>query len=112
MPHLKVDSHHPQPFFDVLNQMNITEGTEIEVERIPEGILIKPVPSKADALKAALLHPFMSAEVQKAGFAQAAREIRELGIPENSPDVDSDWWIQAIANTTVHQPSEISFDDE
>lgn len=112
MPHLKIDSHHPQLFFDALSQMNITEGAEVEVERTQEGVLIKPVPSKAEALKAALLHPFLSAEVQKSGFAEAAREIRKLGIPENSPDVDSDWWIQAIESTAVHQPSEVSLDDE
>lgn len=110
MPHLKVDSSHPQTLFDVLKQMNIAEGAEIEVERVKDGVLIKPVLSQEEALKAALVHPFISAEEQKIRFAEAAERIRKLGIPQDSQDLDSEWWIETIKNTA--KPSNISMDDE
>lgn len=43
MPVVKIDSSHPETFFDVLKQMNIEEGTEIEVEKLESGILLKPL---------------------------------------------------------------------
>lgn len=110
MPNLKVDSSHPETFFDVLKQMNIAEGAEIEVKQVKDGVLIKPVLSQEEALKAALVHPFISAEEQKIGFAQAAEAIRKLGIPQDGKDLDSEWWIETIKNTA--QPSEVSMDDK
>lgn len=110
MPHLKVDSKHPQTFFDVLKQMNIKEGAEVEIEQVKEGILIKPVLSQEEALKAALVHPFINAQEQKIRFAKAAEEIRKIGIPEDSQDLNSEWWIETIKNTAT--PSNISVDDE
>ena len=99
MSHLKVDSNHPQVLFDMLKQMNIEEGTEIEIEQVKDGVLIKPVVSQNEALKAALLHPFISAKEQKVRFAKAAEEIKKIGTPENSKDLDSEWWIETIKNT-------------
>lgn len=110
VPHLKVDPSHPEIFFDMLKQMSIKEGAEIEMEKVKNGVLIKPVLSQEEALKAALVHPFISAEEQKIGFAQAAEAIRKLGIPQDSKDLDSEWWIETIKNTA--QPTEISMDDE
>lgn len=43
MPVVKIDSTHPETFFDVLKQMNIPEGAEIEVEKVESGILLKPL---------------------------------------------------------------------
>lgn len=110
MPHLKVDFSNPQTFFDVLKQLNIKEGTEIEIEKVKEGILIKPVLSQEEVLKATLIRPFISAEEQKVRFAKAAEEIRKIGTPEDSQDLDSEWWIETIKNTAT--PSNISMDDE
>ncbi len=55
--------------------MNIPEGAEIEMEQMKNGVLIKPILSQEEALKAALIHPFISAEEQKIRFAKAAEEI-------------------------------------
>ena len=110
MPQVKVDSSHPQTLFDVLKQMNIQEGAEVAIERVKDGVLIKPILSQEEALKAALIHPFISAEEQKIRFAQAAENIRKLGIPEDSQDLDSEWLIETIKNAA--KPSDISMDDE
>ncbi|MBN8721306.1 MAG: AbrB/MazE/SpoVT family DNA-binding domain-containing protein [Acidobacteria bacterium] len=107
---LKLDSTHPETFFDVLKQMNILEGTEIEVKQVKEGILIRPVTYQEQALKAALIHPFVSIEEQKIGFAKAVEEIKKLTIEESSQDLDSEWWIETIKNSA--KPTEISMNDE
>jgi hypothetical protein len=110
MPHLKIDSNHPETFFDALKQMNIPEGAEVEIEQVKNGVLIKPVLSQEESLKAALIHPFISAEEQKIRFAKAAEEIRKLEIPKDSNDLDSDWWIKTVENTA--RAGDISMDDE
>jgi len=110
MPLVKIDSSHPEAFFNLLKQMSIPEGAELEVKQVKEGVLLQPILTQEEALKAALVHPFISAEEQKVGFAQAAEAIRKLGIPQNSKDLDSEWWIDTIKNTA--KPDEISMDDE
>lgn len=110
LPHLKVDFSHPETFFDVLKQMNIQEGSEIEIEQVRNGILIKPILSQEEALKAALIHPFISIQEQKLRFTKAAQEMKKLSISEDSQDLDSEWWIEKVRNTA--KPSNISMDDE
>lgn len=40
---LKIDSSHPQVLFDLLKQMNIPEGTELQIEQEANGsIHLKP----------------------------------------------------------------------
>jgi hypothetical protein len=112
MPHLKVDPNHPEIFFDVLKQMNIHEGAELEVEKIENGVLFKTITSEEERVKSALLNAFISGQDQRKGIEQLAQEMQNLGIPEDSTDLDSDWWIKTIDSGSMGSLKDISMDDE
>lgn len=50
MPLVKIDSSHPETFFNVLKEMNI-EATEFEVERVGKDILLKPLEAEKELSK-------------------------------------------------------------
>jgi hypothetical protein len=51
MPVVKIDSTHPETFFDVLKRMNIAEGAEFEVEKVNNGILLKSLDTEEQLTK-------------------------------------------------------------
>jgi hypothetical protein len=89
MPHLlKLDSAKPEALYEeVLKEMDFPEGTEIEIEKHEDGVLLRPRQSTLQC-------PMSGREIVQQ-LEQALSKVR-AGIPEDSPDLDSEWWIKTI----------------
>jgi hypothetical protein len=111
MPLIKIDSTHPEAVFDALKQMNIPEGAEFEVEKVENGILLKPVTAKPVGIKSPLATPYIDLEDQARRFQTLAAEMQALGIPEDSKSLDSDWWTEILKTAPEQQPKDFSLDD-
>ena len=111
MPLIKIDSNHPEIFLAVLKQMDVTEGTEFEVEKVENGLLFKPVMTKPEGIKSPLASPHIGLEEQSRRCKSAAAEMQALGIPDDSKSLDSDWWIETLKTTPEQQPKDFSLDD-
>lgn len=96
MSHIfRVDATKPEALYQALKEVDVSEGTEFEVEEQGEGFFLRPV--QQEALPH---HPRTGREII-AALEQNLSRIRG-GIPVDSPDLDSDWWIRTIqeAKTT------------
>ena len=85
MPLVKIDSSHPQIFFNILKEMNIPEGAEFELEKSDDGCL---------HLKPTSYHTFEEQKVHLMGMAN-------FEIPED----DSEEWIKAIKEARTSSES-------
>ena len=102
MPHLlKLDSAKPEALLEVLKEMDLLEGTEIEIERHEDGILLKPHHT-------ALKRPRSGREI----IEQLDRELSKIrgDIPADSPDLDSEWWIKTIREGKVIKDLNVDLD--
>ncbi len=96
MPHIfRVDATRPESLYQALKDVDVSEGTEFEVEEQGEGFFLRPIPPETSSQ-----HPRTGREII-ATLEQNLSRIRE-SIPADSPDLDSDWWIRTIqeAKTT------------
>ncbi len=101
MPLVKIDLSHPQTFFDVLKQMNIKEGTEIEIEEQKEGVFLR----RTNVIEK---RPFTGQEIVD-HLEQKFTKIRG-DIPEDSTDLDSNWWSETIQEGKVIKDSEVELE--
>jgi len=111
MPSIKIDSNHPEAVLAILKQMDVAEGAEFEVEKVENGLLLKPIESKPKGIKSPLASPYISTQEQARRFQTLATEMQALGMPEDSKSLDSDWWIETLKTTPEQQPKDFSLDD-
>jgi len=112
---LKIDSNNADVFLAELKQiMNIVEGSQIEIKKVDEGFLLKPISIKPKTIKSPLIGNFISGQEQRKLFETAANEMQSLNIPEDDESLDSDWWINILNKKTLTENNkirDISFED-
>lgn len=105
MPHVKLDYSQPETFLEVLKTMNLPEGGELEIERVKDGVLLKPVTTTVDdlfAIPKGVLPPAPSYEERMRIF-----ETLQGNATDDSEDIDIDF---IIASRTSKETT-ISFDE-
>ncbi|MBI4739292.1 hypothetical protein HY772_07105 [Candidatus Woesearchaeota archaeon] len=105
MPHVKLDYSQPETLFEVLKAMDLPEGGELEIERVKDGVLLKPVTTTVDdlfAIPKGVLPPAPSYEERMRIF-----ETLQGNATDDSEDIDIDF----IVASRTSKETTISFDE-
>lgn len=105
MPHVKLDYSQPETFLEVLKTMDLPQGGEIEVEQVPDGVLLKPVTTKVEGLfdiPKGILPPAPSYEERMRIF-----ETLQGNATDDSEDIDIDFIVASRTSKETH----ITFDE-
>ena len=105
MPHVKLDFSQPETFLEVLKTMNLPEGGELEIERVKDGVLLKPVTANVERLfdiPRGVLPPAPSYEERMRIF-----ETLQGDATDDSEDIDIDFIVASRTSKETH----ITFDE-
>ena len=89
---LKIDLSNPQAIVEILRARNL-DGREVRIEDVGNGVAFTPI---------------ISAEETK----RRLQELDTIELDLDSPDLDSDWWVQTIKSARVNKEITVNFDDE
>ncbi len=90
---LKIDLSNPQAIVEILRAKNL-DGREVRIEDVGNGVAFTPI---------------IAAEETKRRLQE---QLAHIELNPDSPDLDSEWWIQTIKGARVNKEITATFDDE